>query len=169
MAALSARGLVVAARVRNDDLAVLGVCSHCAWTFVRTGLEAEAATMVDELLARRRERPWGVAPGWWTVAIALTLERLGRSGELLALPEPEGSRFVAAARSIDARRFAEGAETLRAVGAAQFEAEARVLAAREARTAGDAAGAEGQLERARELLRRLGADARVQQLTEAKI
>ena len=98
--------------------------------------------MLDELLARRRARPSAVAPGWWTVAIALTLERLGRSGALLELPEPGGSRFLVAARAIDAGDAAAGAEILREIGARPFEAESRVLAARDALAARDGDSAE---------------------------
>jgi class 3 adenylate cyclase/tetratricopeptide (TPR) repeat protein len=160
----SARGQAAAAHTRNDDQALFGVCSHCAWTFVRCAAEGEAGAMLDELLARRRERPWGTSPGWWTVAIALTLERLGRSGEFLALDEPEHSRFVSAARQIDAGAFASAAETLREIGARPLEAEVRMLAAREATAAGDDATAQLHEERARELLRQLGADARLAEL-----
>jgi tetratricopeptide (TPR) repeat protein len=163
-AAASARRQVAAARVRSDDQAVFGVCSHCAWTFLRCGAADEAAALLDELLARRRERPWGVAPGWWTVALALTLEQLGRSGELLELPEPEGSRFLAAARAIDAGSFTAGAEILREVGARPFEAETRLLAAREALDAGDGEAAEAHAGRARELLLELDARARLAEL-----
>jgi hypothetical protein len=160
----SARRQVVASRERNDDQAIFGVCSLCAWIFARAGVEAEAGAMLDELLARRRERPMGVAPGFWTVACALTLERLGRAGEILALPEPEGSRFIAAAREIDAGAFAAGSEILREVGAGPFEAETRLVAAREARAAGDEKTAELHDDRARELLRGLGADFRLRTL-----
>jgi hypothetical protein len=162
----SARHQVVAARARNDDQAIFGVCSLCAWTFVRAGLENEAGAMLDEVLARRRLRPIGVSPGYWTVACALTLERLGRAGELLELPEPEGSRFLAAARAIDAGSFAAGAEVLREIGARPFEAETRLLAAREAAAAGDEGTASLQAERARELLQGLGARARLAELDE---
>jgi hypothetical protein len=123
-----------------------------------------AAALLYELLAGRRERPWGVAPGWWTVALALTLEQLGRSGELLELPEPEGSRFLAAARAIDAGSFTAGAEILREVGARPFEAETRLLAAREALDAGDGEAAEAHAGRARELLLELDARARLAEL-----
>jgi class 3 adenylate cyclase len=160
----SARRQVVASRERNDDQAIFGVCSLCAWIFARAGVEAEAGAILDELLARRRERPMGVAPGFWTVACALTLERLGRAGEILALPEPEGSRFIAAAREIDAGAFAAGSEILREVGAGPFEAETRLVAAREARAAGDEKTAELHDDRARELLRGLGADFRLRTL-----
>ena len=165
-AAESARRQVAAAHARNDDQALFGVCSHCAWTFLRCGAADEAAALLDELLARRRERPWGVAPGWWTVVLALTLEQLGRSGELLELPEPEGSRFLAAARAIDAGLFAAGAEILREIGARPFEVETRLLAAREAAAAGDDGTASLQAERARELLQGLGARARLADLDE---
>ena len=163
-AAESARRQVVAARERNDDQAIFAVCSLCAWIFARAGLADEAGAMLDELLARRRERPLGVLPGYWTVAFALTLERLGRAGELLGLPEPEGSRFLAAAREIDAGMFEAAAETLREIGARPFEADTRVLAVREARARGDEELAEGHAERARELFRQLGADARLAEL-----
>jgi tetratricopeptide (TPR) repeat protein len=150
-----------AARERNDDQAIFGIFSLCAWTFARTGREDEAGAVLDEILARRRERPSGVGPGFWTVAGALTLERLGRSGELLALPEPEGSRFVAAAREIDAGSYGAAADLLRAAGARPFEAETRLLAARTALATGDEAAAEAYAERARELLTGLDARARL--------
>ena len=162
----TARSQVAAARERNDDQAVFGVCSLCAWTFVRAGVDDEAGAMLDELLSRRRNRPWGVAPGWWTVAIALTLERLGRSGALLALPEPEGSRFLVAARAIDAGEAAAGAEILRELGARPFEAESRVLAARDALAAGDGESAVFHASRSRELLLQLDARARLAQLAD---
>jgi class 3 adenylate cyclase/tetratricopeptide (TPR) repeat protein len=160
----SARRQVAAAGARGDDQAVLGVCSHCAWTFARGGADDEAGALLDELLARRRERPWGVAPGWWTVAMALTLEQLGRAGELVELPEPEGSRFLAAAREIDAGAFAAAAEILREIGARQFEAESRILAAREALAAGEGEDAAEHARRARELLLELDARARLAEL-----
>jgi class 3 adenylate cyclase/tetratricopeptide (TPR) repeat protein len=163
-AAASARGQVAAARARNDDQAIFGICSHCAWTFLRCGAADEAAALLDELLARRRERPWGVGPGWWTVALALTLEQLGRSGELLELPEAEGSRFLAAAREVDAGAFAAAAEILREIGARQFEAETRLLAAREALAVGDGETAEAHARRVRELLLQLDARARLAEL-----
>ena len=159
-----ARRQVPAARERNDDQAIFGIFSLCAWTFARAGLDDEAAAVLDELLARRRARPRGVAPGYWTVACALAYERLGRSGELLALPEPEGSRFIAAAHAIDAGAYPDAAEILREAGARPFEAETRVLAARAAHAAGDDTAAEAQLDRARELLAGLGARARLAEL-----
>jgi hypothetical protein len=155
---------VAAAHARSDDQALFGVCSHCAWTFLRCGAADEAAALLDELLARRRERPWGVGPGWWTVALALTLEQLGRSGELLELPEAEGSRFLAAAREVDAGAFAAAAEILREIGARQFEAETRLLAAREALAVGDGETAEAHARRVRELLLQLDARARLAEL-----
>jgi tetratricopeptide (TPR) repeat protein len=160
----TARHQVAAARERNDDQAIFGVCSQCAWIFARAGLESDAAALLDELLARRRERPLGVAPGFWTVACALVLARLGRSGELLELPEPEGSRFLAAAREIDAGEVAAGAAILREIGARPLEAETRVLAARRARADGGEASSEAHAARAHELFRQLGADARLAEL-----
>ena len=162
----TARSQVAAARERNDDQAVFGVCSLCAWTFVRAGVDDEAGAMLDELLARRRARPSAVAPGWWTVAIALTLERLGRSGALLELPEPGGSRFLVAARAIDAGDAAAGAEILREIGARPFEAESRVLAARDALAARDGDSAEAHARRSRELLLQLDARARLTELAD---
>ena len=106
----------------------------------------------------------GVAPGFWTVAGALVLERLGRAGELLELPEPEGSRFLAAARAIDTGSFAAGAEILREIGARPLETDARVLASREARARGDEESARQHEERSRDLFRQLGADAALAEL-----
>jgi class 3 adenylate cyclase/tetratricopeptide (TPR) repeat protein len=160
----SARRQVAAARERNDDQAIFLMGSLCAWTLARAGFGDEAGTIVDELLARRRDRPTGFPPGCWTVAVALTLERLGRSGALLELPEPEGSRFLAAGRAIDAGDFAAGANVLRELGARPFEAETRVLAARAAEQAGDRAAASAHLQQARLLFRDLGATARLSEL-----
>jgi hypothetical protein len=160
----TARRQVAAARERNDDQAIFGVCSQCAWIFVRAGLEDDAGALLDELLARRRERPLGVAPGFWTAACALVLARLGRSGELLELPEPEGSRFLAAAREIDGGDIAAGAAILQEIGARPLEAEARHLAARQADADGDETSAAAHADRARELFRQLGADARLAEL-----
>jgi hypothetical protein len=160
----SARRQVAAARERNDDQAIFGVCAFCAWIFARAGHKADAGAMLDEILARRRLRPTGVSPGYWTVASALVLERLGRAGEVLALPEPEGSRFLAAARAIDSGSFADGAEVLREIGARPFEAETRLLAARAAHAQGDEEAAELHRARAHELLRELGATTRLGEL-----
>ena len=163
-AADSARRQVAAAYERSDDQAIFAVWFHCAWIFARAGLEDEAGAILDELLVRRRERPLAVSPGSWTVACALVLERLGRSGELLVLPEPEGSRFLAASREIDRGAFEAGAEILREIGARPLEAETRVLAAREALAAGDREAAEAHAGRARELLLELDARARLAEL-----
>jgi class 3 adenylate cyclase/tetratricopeptide (TPR) repeat protein len=160
----SARRQIAAARSRVDDQAVFGVCSLAAWMLARARAADEADAMVDELLARRRERPTGVAPGFRTVPVALSLERLDRAGELLALPEHEGPHFLAAARAIDGSDFAAGAEILQKIGARPFEAEARVLAARAAERAGDETAASTHSDRARELLRDLGARARLSEL-----
>ncbi|HEY6076117.1 MAG TPA: hypothetical protein VIV36_04700, partial [Gaiella sp.] len=68
------------------------------------------------------------------------------------------------ALAIDSGRPADAAETLQAMGSPQLEAEVRMLAARERRDAGDTAGAERELARARELLASLGATARLREL-----
>jgi hypothetical protein len=119
----------------------------------------EARGLLDDFLARRRGNPRGVMPGYWTVFAALALERVGRSGTLAELGERPGPRFLEAALQIDARRFTDAAATLREIGARQLEAEALVLAAR----SGDGAA----LGRARELLRGLGAAARLRELDDA--
>ena len=107
-------------------------CAVAAWTLVRAGHDDEAGALLDELLERRRANPTGVMPGCWTTYIALTLERIGRPGRArrprrargLALPRGRRSRSTRAGRRTRRRR-------LRAMGAPQLEAEARVLAARE--------------------------------------
>jgi hypothetical protein len=103
--------------------------------------------------------------GGWTIHMAFALEQVGRSGELVALGEPPASRFLEAALAVDEGRFEDAAETLRAIGAPELEAEARVLAARTCRDAGDDTRAESHLARARELLASLGATARLRELT----
>ena len=113
---------------------------------------------MDDFLVRRRANPRGVMPGYWMVYLALACESVGggRSGALASLDERPGPRFLEAALEIDAGRFEEAAAILREIGAPQFEAEALVLAAR---------GGDGDvLGRARELLERLGATARLREL-----
>jgi hypothetical protein len=131
---------------------------------VRSGSEAEASALLDEILARRRANPTGVMAGYWTALSALSLERLGRRGEILALGEVEGSRFLEAALAIDDDRFDAAAGVLGEIGVPQLEAEVLVLAARERRAEKDEGGAEDRLRRARELLAGLGATARLRQL-----
>jgi tetratricopeptide (TPR) repeat protein len=164
-AAAAARGQVSRARERGDDQAVFPIFTLAAWTLARTGYAADASELLDELLARRRARPRGFNPGYWTMFCALSLQRIGRSGALSTLDEPPGSRFLEAALGVDTGRFEDAADTLREIGASPLEAEVRVLAARELAVA-DEAAAEGHLARARELLRDLGATARLRELDE---
>jgi tetratricopeptide (TPR) repeat protein len=163
-AATSARRVIALARERGDDQTIFPSGAVAAWTLVRTGHGEEAASLVEELLELRRANPTGVMPGYWIAYVALTLERIGRPGELAALDEPAGSRFLEAALAIDSGRFADAAETLQAMGAKQLEADLRVLCAGERRRAGDEARAEEELGRARELLASLGATARLREL-----
>ncbi|HET9242349.1 MAG TPA: AAA family ATPase [Gaiella sp.] len=157
-AAESARQQIALARERADDQAIFPVFSGAAWILARTANEVEAAEVLDELLARRRANPTGLMAGGWTVHVALALERLGRSGELVALGEPSASRFLEAALGIDEGRFEDAAQVLQEIGAPELEAEARLLAAR----AEDAGGS--HLARARQLLEGLGATARLGEL-----
>ena len=163
-AAATARLAVDLARDRGDDQVVLPIMSHAAWILARTGDHDRAAGLVDELLGRRRSNPKGVTPGFWTTMLALAVEQIGRPGALETLEEPPGSRFLAAARAVDAGSFGEAAETLREIGAPQLEAESRVLAARASHAVRDAASADAHLARARELLESLGAVARLRDL-----
>ena len=107
--------------------------------------------------------------GYWTTFVALALERIGRRGALARLDEPEGSRFLEAALAIDEGRFADAAQVLEEIGTPQLEAEARLLAERESRARGDERGAEAHRERARALLERLGAVARLRELDAAGV
>lgn len=156
-ARVAARRMIELARARGDDQVMLPVCSCPAWLLARTGREAEAETLLDELLALRRENPKGLMPGYWLTVTALTLERVGRSGALAALDEAEGSRFLEAGLAIDERRFADAARTLEEIRAPQLEAEVRILAARNGRGADHCA-------RAEELFASLGASARLRRL-----
>jgi class 3 adenylate cyclase/tetratricopeptide (TPR) repeat protein len=160
----SVRRQIAAARSRVDDQAVFSVCSLAVWILARAGIHDEAQPLVDELLERRRDRPTAISPGFWTVPVAFSLERLGRAGDLLALGERKGTGFLAAAEAIDAGGFADGAEILREIGARPFEADARTLAIRGARRAGDDGAAELHMARARELLTGLDAAARLAEL-----
>ena len=96
--------------------------------------------------------------GYWSTLIALTLGRIGRRGALVGLGEPEGSRFLEAGHAVDEARFADAALVLQEIGARPLEAEVRVLAAQ------GSLDTERHLDRARELLRELGATARLREL-----
>jgi class 3 adenylate cyclase/tetratricopeptide (TPR) repeat protein len=168
-AATAARRQIDLTRERADDQAVFPGFASAAWTLARTGHNAEAEALLDELLSRRQVNPTGVMPGYWTTFVALALERIGRRGALAGLDEPEGSRFLEAALAIDEGRFADAAQTLQEIGTAQLEAEARLLAERESRATGDVPGAEAHRERARALLERLGAVARLRELDAAGV
>jgi hypothetical protein len=157
-AVVAGRRVIELARARGDDQVVMPVFSMAAWLFARADRESEARSVVDEILARRRENPKGIMPGYWVTLTALTLGRIGSPGGLGELDEPEGSRFLEAGRAIDERRFLDAALVLEEIGARQLEAEVRVLAAQES------PDAEQHLARARELLRGLGATARLREL-----
>ena len=60
--------------------------------------------------------------GYWTTLAALALERIGLSGLLAALGEPEGSRFLEVALAVGEGRYADGAKALGEIGAPQLEA-----------------------------------------------
>jgi hypothetical protein len=157
-AVVSARQQVLVARSRGDDQMVLPALASAAWLLARGGHETEAASLLDEFLERRLANPGGVSPGYWMVYAALALDRVGGGGALASLHEPTGPRFLEAALEIDAGRPGDAAEILRTIGAPQLEAEARIVAARKG------VDRERNLERARELLQRLGATARLREL-----
>jgi tetratricopeptide (TPR) repeat protein len=155
-----ARLMIEQARVRGDDQAVFPCFAIAAWILARTGHDADAGALLDELLERRRANPNGIMPGYWTTLSALAFERIGRPGALAVLDEPEGSRFLEAGLAVDQGRFVDAARVLEEMGAPQLEAEARILAARDS-------GDDTHLARARELLRGLGATARLRELDAA--
>jgi class 3 adenylate cyclase/tetratricopeptide (TPR) repeat protein len=157
----AARRMIELARARGDDQVMLPVFACSAWLLARTGAESEAETLLDELLALRRANPKGLMPGYWSTVSALTLERVGKGGALVALDEIKGSRFLEVGLAIEERRFTDAARGLAEIGAPQLEAEARILAAR------DGGGAE-HLARAEELLARLGAFARLRGLARTR-
>ena len=86
---------------RADDQAVIPMFSGAAWTLSRTGHATDARALLDELLQRRRANPTGIMAGYWTTLAAPALERIGPSGLLAPLGEPEGSRFLEVALAID--------------------------------------------------------------------
>ena len=49
--------MVELGHARGDDQAMLPYLATAAWTLARTGDAAEAAALLDELLARRRANP----------------------------------------------------------------------------------------------------------------
>jgi tetratricopeptide (TPR) repeat protein len=151
-------------RQRGDAQTMIPGLALAAWTFARTDRTAQSHACLDELLASRRADPHAYLVGYWTMFAALALERLGRSGELSALAEQPGSRFLEAALAVDAGDFAAASRLLQEIGARQLEAETRLLAARDARRAGDEALADVEETRARALLEELGATARLREL-----
>jgi hypothetical protein len=155
--------MVELAHARVDDQVVVPIVAAASWMLARAG-ERDAGLLLNDFLERRQRNPGGLIPGLWTVHAALALDRLGRGSELAALGERPGSRFLEAALAIDSGCYDDAAATLAAVGAPQLEAEVQMLAARSRRAAGDERGAEERLARARELLRRLGAIARLREL-----
>ena len=152
------------ARGTGDIQAILPALAVAAWTFARAGREADAAACVDELLALRRGAPRALIPGEWVLITALTLQRLGRSGELETLAEPRRTRWLEAALLVESCRFVDAADSLRSMGALPDEAAVRALAISELLAAGDTAAAAQQVARAREILEQLGAHARLREL-----
>ena len=116
-AAANAHRQIELARQRGDDQVLFPVLSQAAWTLARTGYDAEAGGLVDDLVHRRKANPKGVMAGYWTLFTALSLERIRRPGVLARLDERPGSRFLEAALAIEDRRFADAASILADVGA----------------------------------------------------
>ena len=159
----TARRIVQLAHARLDDQMVVTILPAAAWMLARAG-EDDAGSLLDQFGERRRRNVGGLIPGAWSVYAALAYSRLGRSGEFTALGDVPGSRFLQAALAIDSGRYDDAAETPAAIGATQLEAEARLLAAHERRSAGDGRGAAQQVARACERLKRLGATAQLRKL-----
>ncbi len=164
----SARRMVDLAYPRIDDQIVVSTIAEASWMLARAG-DPGAGPLVDDFVARRTQNPVGVPPGHWIVYAALALDRLGRGGELAAIGERPGSKFLEAALALDAARYDEAVEVLHAIGALQLEAEVATLAARERRAAGDERGAEDRLRRARDLFSALGASARLRELDSSPV
>ena len=164
----TARRIVELAHARLDDQMVVTVLPAAAWMLARAG-EDDAGSLLDQFVERRRRNIGGLIPGAWSVYAALAFDRLGRTGELAALGDQPGSRFLEAALAIDSARYDDAAATLAAVGATQFEAEALVLASHERQRAGDERGADERVARARERLERLGAAARLRKLDASSV
>jgi class 3 adenylate cyclase len=151
------------ARGTGDVQAVLPALAYAARVFARAGREVEAATHLDELLAFRRGNPGGVMAGEWAMLTALALWRLGRGGDLAQLGSSPTTRWLDAALLVESGRLETAADMLRAIGALPHEAEVRVLAASELLES-DEAAASAQIDRAREIYRRLDARARLRDL-----
>ena len=156
-AVVAATAALEHARGTGDIQAILPMLAVAAWTFARAGREADAAACVDELLALRRGAPRALIPGEWVLVTALTLQRLGRSGELETLAEPRRTRWLEAALLVESGRFVDAADSLRSMGAVPDEAAVRALAVSELLAAGETDAAAQQVARAREILEQLGA------------
>ena len=136
-AVVAATAALEHARGTGDIQAIQPMLAVAAWTFARAGREADASACVDELLALRRRAPRALIPGEWVLVTALTLQRLGRGGELEGLAEPRRTRWLEAALLVESGRFVEAADSLRSMGAVPDEAAVRALAVSELLAAGE--------------------------------
>jgi tetratricopeptide (TPR) repeat protein len=148
-------------RLIRDPQEIIPALATRAFCLARAGDRAGARAALDELqsLGAWIER-WGPS----SVLRALALLELGRATDV-GLEEHAGPEtpWQKAAVAMGAGELDSAAEMLAAIGARAFEAEARVHAARQHRTAGRTDDADTQLERALAFYRQVGATAAIQE------
>ncbi len=165
----AAARMVELARQQGDDQTFFPSFAAAAWLLTRTGRTVEADELVDELLERRRANPTGVMAGWWTAYTALTLNAIGRQGELAALDEPEG-RASSGPRSRSTRRASPTPRGRSRRWARRCSRPRRMsLQPVLCPTRGDVGDGETELSRARALLGELGATARLAELSREQV
>jgi hypothetical protein len=124
-----------------------------------TGRIDDAVRTIDEILRTVDRRP-SVEWAWWIVPAAMILTEVGRADEFLALGgEDVPSRWVAAARTWAVGDLAGAADLFAQIGSASDEAYARIRDAQRSIESGRRAEAQPQLDRALELLSRMGTTA----------
>jgi len=151
-------------RAIRDPQALIPSLSSRVFILARTGDVAETERALAEL-ADARHGLESEPAGAWVVDIAFALLELGREAELVAEGEGLGPRtpWRAAALAVGRGDLAGAADTLGTIGAATFEAHARLTVAGRLSAAEKRADAEGQLARALAFYRGVGATAAVRE------
>ena len=163
-AVVAATAALEHARGTGDIQAILPMLAVAAWTFARSRAGGGRLGVRRRAPGATARAPRALIPGEWVLVTALTLQRLGRSGELETLAEPRRTRWLEAALLVESGRFVDAADSLRSMGAVPDEAAVRALAVSELLAAGETDAAAQQVARAREILEQLGATARLREL-----
>ncbi len=151
-------GAVEFARQARDTAALCPALALTARVLAAADRGDEAGSFVDEALELATTP--GVLPSFWTADLAEALLELGRA-EILNGPASESTRWLDAARSLLAGRYADAAAEYAAIGAQPEEARAHLRAAAALAAAGQREAAERELELTQTFHREVGASAYV--------